>query len=151
MKALAVLLGVLMLVVAASGAAIAQAQNQPGASGSGTGSGATPGSGSVSGSGSASGSGSVSSPSATDSRGPSANVDIKAESRKNDSTVRSSDGQNGGSAFPRSAGSERTTIFGLSPTAAVIIAAALLVVVILAIVAMTRSGDTTYVERDRRL
>jgi len=36
---------------------------------------------------------------------------------------------------------ERTTIFGLTPTAAVLIAAALLLVVILAIVAMTRSND----------
>jgi hypothetical protein len=36
---------------------------------------------------------------------------------------------------------ERTTIFGLSPTAAVFIAAALLLVVILAIVAMTRGND----------
>jgi len=44
-----------------------------------------------------------------------------------------------------------TTIFGLSPTAAVIIAAALLVVVILAIVAMTRrSVETTYIDYDRR-
>jgi hypothetical protein len=151
MKALAALIGILMLVVAASGIAFAQAPNQPGASGSGTGTtGATPGSGSVSGSGSASGSGSVSTPSATDSRGPSANVDIKTESRKTDPTMRSGDNQDGGSAFPR-AGGNRTTIFGLSPTAAVIIAAALLVVVILAIVAMTRSGDTTYIERDRRL
>jgi len=46
--------------------------------------------------------------------------------------------------------SERTTIFGLSPTAAVIIAAALLVVVILAIVAMTRSNDT-YIDTNRRV
>jgi hypothetical protein len=55
-----------------------------------------------------------------------------------------------GAALPRSAASERTTIFGLSPTAAVIIAAALLVVVILAIVAMTRTQDT-YIDTDRRL
>jgi hypothetical protein len=53
------------------------------------------------------------------------------------------------SALPRAA-TERTTIFGLSPTAAVIIAAALLVVVILAIVAMTRSNDT-YIDTDRRI
>lgn len=53
---------------------------------------------------------------------------------------------NGASALPRTVVSERTTIFGLSPTAAVVIAAALLVVVILAIVAMTRSNDT-YIER----
>lgn len=54
-----------------------------------------------------------------------------------------------GSALPRAA-TERTTIFGLSPTAAVVIAAALLVVVILAIVAMTRSDDT-YIDTDRRI
>ena len=50
----------------------------------------------------------------------------------------------------RTAVSERTTIFGLSPTAAVVIAAALLVVVILAIVAMTRSNDT-YIDTNRRI
>jgi hypothetical protein len=55
-----------------------------------------------------------------------------------------------GSALPRSAATERTTIFGLSPTAAVVIAAALLVVVILAIIAMTRSGET-YIDTNRRL
>jgi hypothetical protein len=53
------------------------------------------------------------------------------------------------SALPRAA-TERTTIFGLSPTAAVIIAAALLVVVILAIVAMTRS-DEIHIDTDRRI
>ena len=54
------------------------------------------------------------------------------------------------SALPRSSTVERTTIFGLSPTAAVIIAAALLLVVILAIVAMTRSNDT-YIDTNRRV
>jgi hypothetical protein len=54
----------------------------------------------------------------------------------------------GGSALPRSAVTERTTIFGLSPTAAVLIAAALLLVVILAIVAMTRSNDN-YIDQRR--
>jgi hypothetical protein len=49
------------------------------------------------------------------------------------------------SALPRATTSaERTTIFGLTPTAAIAIAAALLVVVILAIVAMTRSDDTYF-------
>jgi hypothetical protein len=49
------------------------------------------------------------------------------------------------SALPRATTSaERTTIFGLTPTAAIVIAAALLVVVILAIVAMTRSNDTYF-------
>jgi hypothetical protein len=55
-----------------------------------------------------------------------------------------------GAALPRSAVTERTTIFGLSPTAAVVLAAALLVVVVLAIVAMTRTGDT-YIGTNRRL
>jgi hypothetical protein len=45
-----------------------------------------------------------------------------------------------GSALPRTAATERTTLFGLRPTAAVVLAAALLVVVIVAIVAMTRSA-----------
>jgi hypothetical protein len=58
-------------------------------------------------------------------------------------------GSEDGSALPRAV-TERTTIFGLSPTAAVVIAAALLVVVILAIVAMTRSGDT-YIDTNRRV
>ncbi len=53
------------------------------------------------------------------------------------------------SALPRAV-TERTTIFGLSPTAAVVIAAALLVVVILAIVAMTRGNDT-YIDTNRRV
>jgi hypothetical protein len=47
-----------------------------------------------------------------------------------------------GSALPRSTTVERTTIFGLSPTATILIGAALLIVVILAIVAMTRTTDT---------
>jgi hypothetical protein len=62
----------------------------------------------------------------------------------------SSRSDDGASALPRAAARERSTVFGLSPTAAVVIAAALLVVVILAIVAMTRSGDT-YIDTDRRL
>jgi hypothetical protein len=51
-------------------------------------------------------------------------------------------------ALPR-APMERTTIFGLSPVAAVIVAASLLVVVVLAVVAMTRS-NTAYIDLDRR-
>lgn len=63
---------------------------------------------------------------------------VRTEERRDD----------GASALPRSAVSERTTIFGLSPTAAVLIAAALLLVVVLAIVAMTRSnGD--YIDNRR--
>jgi hypothetical protein len=65
--------------------------------------------------------------------------------------VKTAEKSDDGAALPRAASGERTTIFGLSPTAAVIIAAALLVVVILAIVAMTRSGtDTTYIDRGGR-
>jgi hypothetical protein len=63
---------------------------------------------------------------------------MKSEDRRDD----------GASALPRSTMSERTTIFGLSPTAAVLIAAALLLVVILAIVAMTRSNDN-YIDQRR--
>jgi hypothetical protein len=80
-------------------------------------------------------------PSATPSA-PSGDVKSPADTPSQPS-ARSDDG---GSALPRAATGERTTIFGLSPTAAVIIAAALLVVVILAIIAMTRSDDT-YMER----
>ena len=87
-------------------------------------------------SGSSGASGSVSTPSG-EARGQ---VD-----RKPETPTRSDDG----SALPRAA-TERTTIFGLSPTAAVIIAAALLVVVILAIVAMTRSDDI-HIDTDRRI
>jgi hypothetical protein len=62
--------------------------------------------------------------------------EMKSETRSSDDPA----------ALPRAATGDRTTIFGLSPTAAVVIAAALLVVVILAIIAMTRSNDT-YIER----
>lgn len=96
----------------------------------------------------------------TDSKAPSASVDVNTNRtdrpgfdvniNKRDGTVRS-DRSGDGAALPRSASGDRTTIFGLSPTAAVIVAAALLVVVILAIVAMTRSGgETTVIDRDRR-
>ena len=44
---------------------------------------------------------------------------------------------------------ERTTVFGLSPTAAVLIAAGLLLVVVLAIVAMTRSSGGDYIDNRR--
>jgi len=86
-------------------------------------------------------SGSVSTPSG-DVKGQ-MTIDRKTESRSESKT-------DDGSALPRTVTSERTTIFGLSPTAAVVIAAALLVVVILAIVAMTRSNDT-YIDTNRRI
>jgi hypothetical protein len=92
---------------------------------------------------STSASGSVSTPSG-ETKGQ-VTIDRKSES-KTETRTDSGKSDDGASALPRSVVSERTTIFGLSPTAAVVIAAALLVVVILAIVAMTRSNDT-YIER----
>jgi hypothetical protein len=80
------------------------------------------------------GSGTPSSPStAPGAKAPDVKIDSKTEIRNGGD----------GSALPRAATGDRTTIFGLSPTAAVILAAALLVVVILAIVAMTRTSTTT--------
>jgi cobalamin biosynthesis Mg chelatase CobN len=113
--------------------------------------GTTPPSGSASGSasgsvsvsppaGGGSSSSSSSSPSVTKPAPPSgsASGSVGTEARRDD----------GDSALPRASVSERTTIFGLSPTAAVLIAAALLIVVVLAIVAMTRStGD--YIDQRR--
>ena len=58
------------------------------------------------------------------------------------------DAANDPAALPRGL-VERTTIFGMSPAAAVIVAASLLVLVILAIVAMTRDTNT-YIDLDRR-
>jgi disulfide bond formation protein DsbB len=116
MKSLAVAL--LIALAALGGAAVTDAQTGAAPAPS-----ATPPS---------SGTGSMSAP--DDAKGPAAS--------QPQPSARSDDG----SALPRAATGERTTIFGLSPTAAVIIAAALLVVVILAIIAMTRSDDT-YIER----
>jgi hypothetical protein len=100
-------------------------------------------------SGSASGSASVDVKAPSDNP-PAARPGVDVNINKKEETVRT-ERSGDGSALPRAASSERTTIFGLSPTAAVIIAAALLVVVILAIVAMTRSGsDTTYIDRGGR-
>ena len=148
MKTLALVFGALMILGVVSGAA-AQG-GSPAASGSVTGS----------------ASGEVK---ADSLKAPSANVDVKSETRtqgpaarpgldvninkKEESTAKTETKSDDGAALPRGAagGGSSTTIFGLSPTAAVIVAAALLVVVILAIVAMTRSGaDTTYIDRDRR-
>jgi len=81
-------------------------------------------------------------------------VNLKGDS-KVDVNVRGSDparDSGGGSASPRTESVTRTTFFGLSPTAAIIVSVAVLLVVILAIVAMTNSGGTTYVDKsDRRL
>ena len=95
---------------------------------------------------SGSASGSVSTPSG-EVKGQ-VDVDRKSEARPPARTDSSRD--DGASALPRSVVTERSTIFGLSPTAAVVIAAALLVVVILAIVAMTRTHDT-YIDTDRHV
>ena len=95
---------------------------------------------------SGSASGSVSTPSG-EVRGQ-VDVDRKSDARPPARTDSSRD--DGGAALPRSVATERTTIFGLSPTAAVVLAAALLVVVILAIVAMTRTHDT-YIDTDRHV
>ena len=131
MKRFALVLGALMILGVVSGAAAQGSQPAQNPSGS------TSGSASV------------------DIKAPSDNppaarpgVDVNIN-KKDETTVRDRSGD--GSALPRAAAGDRTTIFGLSPTAAVIIAAALLVVVILAIVAMTRSGsDTTYIDRGGR-
>jgi hypothetical protein len=83
--------------------------------------------------------------------GGDAKIEGKIETRTDSTDVKGSvKTDDSGSALPRSSAVERTTIFGLSPTAAVIIAAALLLVVILAIVAMTRSNDT-YIDTNRRV
>jgi hypothetical protein len=94
---------------------------------------------------STSGSGSVSTPGG-DVKGQ---VDIDRQTQRARPAPSTSPNSDDGSALPRAA-TERTTIFGMSPTAAVIIAAALLVVVILAIVAMTRSDDIS-IDPDRRI
>ena len=79
-----------------------------------------------------------------------AKPDVKIEGKFESKTESKQEGaRDDGAALPRTA-VERTTVFGLSPTAAVILAAALLVVVILAIIAMTRGSDT-YIDTNRRI
>jgi hypothetical protein len=108
MKPLTLLLGAL-LVLGVATAAVAQSPSQPNTS-----------------------------PPASSSPAPSpkADVDVKADVKSHPSApaknpdinvnVDKRDRSDGdGSAFPRAAGGERTTILGLSPTAAVVIAAAL--------------------------
>ena len=138
MKSVAVLLLIAMMTLGLAAGAIAQTDKPSPPATSGSGSVSTP-------SGSASGSVSTSpdASSSSSSKAPAATPDRPA-------TSRDTRGDSDGSALPRTVTSERTTIFGLSPTAAVIIAAALLVVVILAIVAMTRSNDT-YIDTNRRV
>ena len=87
---------------------------------------------------------------------PDVKADIKTDNRE--TTVQSrgidrSDRSDSPSALPRTT-SDRSTIFGLSTTAAIVIGGALLLIVILAIVAMGRgTSTTTYIDpdRDRRL
>jgi hypothetical protein len=134
MKSLAVVLLIALAALGVASVAVAQSGSNP------TGTPAPPPTAAPP-SDSTRGSGAVSTPGG-DLKGR-IDVDSKSDSKPAaGSDARSDDG----SALPRAAVGERTTIFGLSPTAAVVIAAALLVVVILAIVAMTRSNDT-YIER----
>jgi hypothetical protein len=70
---------------------------------------------------------------------PKVNVDIRTDK---------SDRNDDAAASPRTTEVQRTGFFGLSPTAAIIVSVAVLLVVILAIVAMTNSRGTTYVDRD---
>ncbi len=135
MKSIAVVLLIALAALGAMAVADAQSGNAP----AGTQAPATPAPSSDS---SSSTGGSVSTPSG-EVKGQ---VDIDRKSGAQAPTRTDSTRTDDGSALPRAAVTERTTIFGLSPTAAVVIAAALLVVVILAIVAMTRSNDT-YIER----
>jgi hypothetical protein len=86
---------------------------------------------------------------------PSSDVkaDVKTDNRSTtvESRSDSSGRSDGGSALPRAA-TERSAIFGLSPTAAILVGGALLLIVILAIVALGRGGSTDiYVDRDRRM
>jgi hypothetical protein len=134
MKSIAV---VLILALAALGVAAA-ADAQTGNSPAGTQAPAPPAASSDS----SSASGSVSTPRG----GVQGQVDIDRRSDVQAPPRTDATRTDDGSALPRSVVTERTTIFGLSPTAALVIAAALLVVVILSIVAMTRSNDT-YIER----
>jgi cobalamin biosynthesis Mg chelatase CobN len=84
---------------------------------------------------------------------PDVKADVKTDNRSTtvESRSDSSGRSDGGSALPRAA-TERSTIFGLSSTAAIIVGGALLLVVILAIVALGRGGSSdVYVDRDRRM
>src|SRR6185436_6570937 len=128
MKSVAVLLLIALVTFGLVGGAVAQTSSSP--SGSASGSVSTP---------SGSASGTVSGPSSSsssseakpsDSGSAATSTDRSSSSRtetKSDSSAVKSDSKSDGSALPRTVTTERTTIFGLSPTAAVIIAAALLV------------------------
>jgi hypothetical protein len=82
---------------------------------------------------------------APEAKAPDAKVDVDVKT----GTDRGSS-DSAGSASPRTE-VQRTGFFGLSPTAAIIVSVAVLLVVILAIVAMTNSRGTTYIDRDRGL
>ena len=81
---------------------------------------------------------------ATTPKAPDAKLDVDVKTNRDTSNDSSSP-----AASPRTDGAARTGFFGLSPTAAIIVSVAVLLVVILAIVAMTNSRGTTYVDRDR--
>ena len=89
---------------------------------------------------------------APDVKGPDASVNTppadKAPDTKVEIDIKTDKRDDGGSASPRTE-VQRTGFFGLSPTAAIIVSVAVLLVVILAIVAMTNSRETTYIDRDR--
>jgi hypothetical protein len=80
-------------------------------------------------------------------KAPDAKVDIKTDSKTSTDVSRDT---SVGAASPRTEVT-RTSFFGLSPTAAIIVSVAVLLVVILAIVAMTNSGSTTYIDKGDRL
>ena len=75
-------------------------------------------------------------------------VDVKTEPRADVGQDKSDIG----SASPRTT-TETRRVFGLEPTAAILIGAAILLVVILALVAMSRGGETSHtdIDLDRRL
>jgi hypothetical protein len=139
------LLGVAVLAAPVTDT-LAQAGSSPSGSPSAP---ATPAPSGGSASGSASGStGTVTTPPSGGATGSSATAPSGGASGSVSGSVSTERRDDGAAALPRASVSERTTIFGLSPTAAVLIAAALLLVVVLAIVAMTRSnGD--YIDNRR--
>jgi hypothetical protein len=77
-------------------------------------------------------------PAQTETKSPDLKSENRQDTSKDDSVA----------ASPRSTG-DRSMIFGLNPVTAVVIAAALLVVVILAIVAMTKGNNDTYIDTHR--
>jgi hypothetical protein len=86
-------------------------------------------------------------PKAPDVKAPDTNLKIDVQTR---TETKGSD--DSAAASPRTSDVQRTGFFGLSPAAAIIVSVAVLLVVVLAIVAMTNSGGTTYIDNhDRRV